>query len=344
MYPPKELLLRLRKVRKAMDCGGVSAFYVSSEKDLKYLTGHSTGRALITRDLAGLWVKDFYGELYAKTYDSRGYPFEVRSYGKEAIRDALRGLRSRRIYVSASDVAAGIKKISGGVVSVSDVVGSARQVKTGFELCLMEKSARIARSGMRFAREVVGTGVRELDAVADIQAFLYRSGSEEPAFGGGMLLASGRSSADIHAKASTRCVRSGPVVVDLGAVWRGYHSDMTRTLLVGLEDSNVHKVMECVESVRDDVIGYIRPGMTASSVHLHMQGLLRDRGYELHHLSGHGVGLDVHESPSFSPGKRVFLRENMVFTVEPGVYLPNRFGVRFEDTVVLTRSGCRKLT
>ncbi len=339
-----ELRIRLGRVRDLMGRFGVSAFYVSEGVDLAYLTSHDTGRLLVTNGLAVLWVKDVYYELYKSTYSVSGYPLEVRVHDNDDVRRTLRGLRSRSIGVSELSLKPQLSKVSGKRVVVSDLLKCARQVKTKYELDLIGKSSSIARQGMWKAREVVGRGVRELDAVAEIQAHLYRRGSEAPAFGEGMLLASGRGSADIHAKASRRRIGNGTVVVDLGAVFRGYHSDMTRTLVVGVPSKAQREVLEVVRDVYDCAVDFIRPGVKASAVHDFVDVRLSEAGYKLYHRSGHGVGLEIHEYPSFGPESKTVLEPGMVFTVEPGVYLPGMFGARFENTLVLTRRGCRSLT
>jgi Xaa-Pro aminopeptidase len=344
MYPPKEIKLRLSKVRKQMKREGIDFFYVSSEPDLKYLTGHENGRILIGVDKAIFWVSEFYLKTYGKTYGGEGFPYEVRIFDRKDLKSFLKDIGKKRIFLSDHQLIKGINKLTGRKACFSETVGLARQVKTDYEIQALKKSASIAKKGMRKAQEIICEGVRELYAVAEIQAELYRCGSEEAAFGRGMLLASGKASADIHAKATLKKIAKGPVVVDLGAVYRGYHSDMTRTLALNSKDMELQKTIDFVKELRDELIDYILPGMLSSSVHKHMIEAMKDKGYEPHHLSGHGVGLEIHENPSFNPEKKVYLRPNMIFTVEPGVYIPGKYGVRFEDTVLLTKTGCKRIT
>lgn len=323
---------------------GVTAYYVTEDYDVRYLSGKDTGRVLVTNQDAILWVRGVYAELYDRTYSLRGYPLEVRVYEKGDLKKTLRSLRSKTVGVSSSEYVGRLRRLSRKRVRVSDAVEYARSVKARQEVKMIKRSCGIAKAGVRKARETVSEGVRELDAVAEIEAEMRRRGSETAPFGSGMLLASGKRSADIHAKPTKHRIGRGPVVVDLGAVYGGYHSDTTRTLMVGPPTREEKKVLGLVENVRDETIDMITPGMLASSVHGFVDGRLKAAGYRLHHLAGHGVGLEIHESPGFSPGSRVKLKENMVFTVEPGVYLPHKFGARFEDTVLLTKKGCRKIT
>jgi len=339
-----ELRLHERRVRDLMAERGLGAFYVSKEADVRYLTGAETGRLLLTSKGGVLWVKDFYKELYDSIYESRGYPFDVRVQDKDDVKRTLRGLRQKAIGVSSYDAAAVVRKVSRKRTDVVDLVKSARAVKTKCEVELIRRSCGIAKAGMRRAREVIRPGVRELDVVAEVEGELRRRGSEKPPFGDGMLLASGARSCDIHARPTLKGIRRGLVVVDLGATYKGYFSDMTRTFGVGRLSARERDVMDFVRSLKDDAIDGIMPGQLCCDVHKFVDDRIKANGYKFHHLSGHGVGLEIHESPSFSPDSKVKLERNMVFTVEPGIYLPHGFGVRFEDTVLLTGGGCVRLT
>jgi len=339
-----ELRLHLKRVREAMAGRGVRALWVSEAPDLQYLSGRDAGRILVTGSSAVLWVKDVYSELYGSLYYSASYPLEVRVGGKPEMDRALRGVRSRSVAVSSPALLAPVRKASRKHVVVEEVVKAARSVKTRWEIGFIRRSCNVAKAGMRKAEDVVGLGVRELDAVAEIEGEIRRRGSVKGVFGDGMLLASGRRAADIHAKPSLKRIGRGLVVVDLGANVGGYFSDMTRTLGVGRLTPLEADLMSFVESLRDEAIGRIRPGMLASEVHGFVEGCIKEKGYGFYHLTGHGVGLEVHELPSFSPGSKMRLRAGMVFTVEPGIYIPGKFGVRFEDTVLLKNSGCVKLT
>jgi Xaa-Pro dipeptidase len=340
----RELRLHLAGVRSEMAKADVGALFTSGDVEGMYLSGRGTGRVLLTPSSAVVWVKDVYKELYDDTYSSSGYPLEVRFHDKKDVESTLRGLRSKRLAVSSVGFVDVVRKASHKRVVVCDAVKVARAVKTKEEIRLIRHSCNIAKAGMRKASEVIDLGVKELDALAEIEGEIRRRGSELPPFGDGMLLASGKRSADIHARASLKRITDGPVVVDLGAVYHGYFSDMSRTLSVGCITPQQKKVMSFVKGLRDEAIGMIRPGMAAASVHKFVDERIVKEGFKFHHLTGHGVGLEIHENPSFNPDNKMRLKAGMVFTVEPGIYLPGRFGVRFEDTVLLTRKGCVKLT
>jgi len=220
-----------------------------------------------------------------------------------------------------------------------------RAVKTGYELGLLRKSCKMAVKGMDAARRIIVPDVREMDALSEIEFVIRSSGSDSPPFTEGMLLASGPSSADVHANAGVKRIKSGTtVVVDLGARCSGYYSDMTRTLHVGRIDKEARGLLEFVDNLKDEAIDMLKPGVLAGDIHGFIEKRIEAKGFKLYHGSGHGVGLDIHELPSLSKDSKDVLEEGMVFTIEPGIYIPRRFGVRFEDTVLLKKGKAEVLT
>jgi Xaa-Pro aminopeptidase len=237
-----------------------------------------------------------------------------------------------------------LRKVSGARIKVSDAVGRARAVKTSYEISHIRAAAKIASAGMRKAESILRAGRTELSLAAEVEHFIRARGSESPPFYDGLLLASGPESADIHAHPSRRVVGRGIVLVDLGAKCSGYYSDMTRTFCVGRPTRQERGLMEFVENLRDECVDMLSPGVRASEVYDYVSAEIRKKRLVFYHSLGHGIGLEVHESPNLGAKSSDILTENMVFTVEPGVYLPGKFGVRFEDTVVLTKNGAKKLT
>jgi Xaa-Pro aminopeptidase len=335
---------RLGRLRSLLGESGFSGVLVDSRVDVFYLTGRDCGRVLVTDGDAILWVKGFYRELYGSHYGMRGFPYDVRDLDRKVMAGDIRSTRKRRFGVASHSCGHSLRDLAGRDYVVSDILKRARGVKFPDEVGFIRKSCRIAVSGMRLARDLIGSGVRELDVVADVEARMRRMGSERAPFGEGMLLASGRRSSDIHARAGLNRIGRGLVVVDLGAVYGGYFSDMTRTYGVGRLSSLESEVKDFVECLRDETVDMIRPGVTAGEVYDFVNSRVECAGFRFHHLPGHGVGLEIHENPSLKSGSDVVLERNMVFTIEPGIYVPGRFGARFEDTVLLTGRGCERLT
>ncbi len=227
----------------------------------------------------------------------------------------------------------------------TDVLRRVRTVKSAYEIEQLKKAAEIARLGMEEAYQVIHGGVREIDAVAEIEAQIRKLGSEEPPFGGGALLSSGKNSANIHALSGNKKIKKNSlVVVDLGAKINGYYSDMTRTIKLGKLKKRDEKIFDFVRELELRAIGRVKEGMKAKEIHDFVEKEIQKRGYKFYHNTGHGIGLEVHELPNLGPDSEDVIQEGMVFTIEPGIYLPGKFGVRFEDTILLRNGKVEILT
>jgi len=161
------------------------------------------------------------------------------------------------------------------------------------------------------------------------------------------IVASGERSALPHGRASAALIpASGFVVCDFGVILAGYCSDMTRTLHVGRPQTEARRVYEAVSEAQQAALEAVKPGTTVGEVDQAARKLLHKRrlGRYFTHSTGHGVGLEIHEAPRLAAGRKELLRPGMVITIEPGVYVPGKHGVRIEDTVVVTETGCEILT
>ncbi len=343
----KDIGKRVNKIRVSLEENRLDAFLAVKLRNVRYLTGKETGRVLITRDHAVLWVKDIYVELYSEFYSDKNYKIEVREYEKDVVKDFVNRLEIKRLGVENIAVIE-YRKVSEnikGQLLPCSMVEKLRAVKSEYEIGLLRKAAEIAKKGMEKAYEVVDEGASEVDAVAEIEAEIRRQGSETPPFEGGMLLASGDSSSDIHAFAQNKKISSDSVtVVDLGGRYQGYHSDMTRTIRLGSIGKEQKEIFEFIENLELETIDEVHAGVKASEIHGIVEKKIKKKGYQFYHSTGHGVGLNIHEKPSIGSGSEDTIENNMVFTIEPGIYIPKRFGVRFEDTILLRKNKKENLT
>jgi Xaa-Pro aminopeptidase len=229
-----------------------------------------------------------------------------------------------------------------------------RVVKDEGEVARMERAAAIADEALAEVLPLLaGAGrnagdrpLTEARFAAALDHAMRELGAEESAFE--TIVASGENSAKPHARPGDRRIRPGdPVVVDFGAVFDGYRSDMTRTFCVGgPPEGRLAEVFAVVAESQRLGVGSVRPGVTAGSVDQVCRDAIDASGWgdRFEHGTGHGVGLDIHEGPSVGPGSTAILQPGTVVTVEPGVYLPDTGGVRIEDTLVVTGDGSRPLT
>jgi Xaa-Pro aminopeptidase len=220
-----------------------------------------------------------------------------------------------------------------------------RSVKDEAEIGLIREAARIAGEALASVREMIRPGAREKEIALELEYRMRRGGAEQVSFE--TIVAAGANSALPHATPGLREIADGDfVMIDFGAVCDGYHSDETCTFVVGCASERQREVYRLVLEAHDRAIRAIRAGVSCGEIdriarsHIDAAGL----GGAFSHGAGHGVGLDVHEAPRLAAGREETLRAGMVVTVEPGVYLPGVWGVRIEDTVLVTEKGCEILT
>ena len=220
-----------------------------------------------------------------------------------------------------------------------------RKVKDKNEIELMRKAGELTSEGTRVACEVIAAGIKEYEVAAEIEYAMRKQGSYGTAFE--TIVASGSCSAFPHGGCSDREIRKGDlVVVDVGASYKYYHSDMTRTLVAGKPSEKQKKLYQIVKTAQDKAFEAVKPNVKAKTVDAVARKVIADAAYGKFfvHSLGHGVGLEVHEPPILSPESRDVLAVGNVVTVEPGIYLVGYGGVRIEDTVLVQRSGAEKLT
>lgn len=220
-----------------------------------------------------------------------------------------------------------------------------RKIKDEEEITLIREACRLAKIGMQTAYETVKSGVRETEVAAQIEFDMRKNGSYGTAFD--TIVASGSSSAFPHGSSSDRVIREGDlVIVDLGATYKFYRSDMTRTFIAGKASEKQKKIYETVVDAQDKAFKALKPNITGRKVDTVARQFIEKAGFDEYfsHGLGHGVGLEIHEPPTLSQEGNEVLTVGNVVTVEPGIYIPGFGGVRIEDTALVTRDGAEKLT
>lgn len=219
-----------------------------------------------------------------------------------------------------------------------------RAIKSAEELALLRRSAELAVIGMRRVTELIQPGRTELEIAAESEYAMRRAGSEGTSFQ--IIVASGSNSWLPHSTVTSKRLKRGElIVVDLGATFEGYASDMTRTF--GLSPTPRQSgILKVVRSAYKVALRRVRDGVAAKVVDAAARNFIAGAGYAkfFNHGTGHGVGLEIHESPSLAPSSNDILRRGMVITVEPGIYVPGVGGARWEDTFLVKAKGCQRLT
>ena len=366
--PPLSATGRLDRLRRRLadaagEGAGIGALLVTTPANLRWLTGFSgsAGLLCVTGDRALLTSDGRYRTQAAEQLAAAGVADRVAVAigGVQAQREAVAGLLDD----TGADLVVGLEadQVSWSserswaeflptneLVPTRGLVESLRVVKDAGELLRMERAADIADRALETVLPLLsgGAGTTESAFAAALDHAMRLLGAEESAFE--TIVASGENSAKPHARPGPRRITAGdPVVVDFGAVYEGYRSDMTRTFHVGGDPTGeLARIFAVVAESQRAGVAAVRPGVEAGAVDDTCRAVIAEAGWRsrFEHGTGHGVGLDIHEAPSVGPGSTAILDPGAVVTVEPGVYLPGTGGVRIEDTLVVTEDGSRTLT
>jgi Xaa-Pro aminopeptidase len=360
--PPLTVTGRLDRLRAAFDGHEIDALVVTTLANVRYLSGFagSAGVLTVTRDRALLTTDGRYRTQSAEQVDRAGAARQVdiaigpvseqRKAAQSLLTDAAAaptriGLEADHVSWSAQRVWAELLG-EGRLVPTSNAVEALREVKDAAEIARMERAAAIADAALFDTLPLMGQGVTEEHFALELDTAMRRHGAESTAFE--TIVAAGENSAKPHHHPGGRSIAPGdPVVVDFGATFEGYRSDMTRTFCVNEDPSGeLARIFEVVQTSQAAGAAAVRPGISVKEVDDICRDIIRDAGWadRFEHGTGHGVGLDIHEAPTVSQLGTAILAPGFVVTVEPGVYVPGHGGVRVEDTLVVTEDGARALT
>jgi len=226
------------------------------------------------------------------------------------------------------------------LIPAHSLVERSRQVKTSEELEKIKKAVSITVKAFKFIQGFLAPGKKELEVAAEIERFIRYNGASTSSFD--IIVASGPNSSFPHHLTGERRIRDNePVLIDMGVDYLGYKSDLTRVFFLGKINISARRIYDIVLKAQKQAINKIRPGIKASDIDSAARSYITSHGYGkcFGHSLGHGIGLEVHEEPSISKREDCKLSPGMVFTIEPAIYIPGKFGVRIEDICVVTRKG-----
>jgi Xaa-Pro aminopeptidase len=344
---------RLDNLRAALADAGLDALLVNQPENRRYLSGFtgSAGTLIVTADAAVL-ATDF---RYYSQARQQAPDFELAEVGYEFTKhlpDLLAEVGATRVGFERDHVT--VATLDAWQAAASDVewsgtsalVEDLRAVKSAAEIRTIRTAVELADQAFARVMEQLKPGLAERDVAWMVRAQLHELGADDVAFE--TIVACGLDSAKPHYRAADKPIRvNQPLVIDMGAVVDGYHSDMTRTIWLGSPDLRYAEIYSLVLEAQTAAEAGMQAGMSGPEVDALAREIIDAAGHGDHfrHGLGHGVGLAVHEGPQLGPtaGDEP-LRPHMVATVEPGVYLPDWGGVRIEDMVVVTADGVEVLT
>lgn len=343
---------RIQALRSRLEAAECDAFLSFAPPTNQYLAGFTgTTSVVIVTPKEALFLCDFrYTEQAAD--EVHGFTVEQKSGGLQArAGEQLASLGVRCVafepgYMTVSELAAVQGAYSGTMKPVSDVISALRMIKDDGEVQRIREAGRLAEGVLEDLVGDLKPGITERELAAEFEYEFKARGARGASFDTIALFGS-RSSLP-HGQPGDQALRDGDIVLlDFGCRRMGYCSDLTRTYAFGrIPGAWFEEIYELTRTAQLMALEAIRPGMVCSELDAVARSIIADAGHGGHfgHGLGHGVGIEIHELPRLNPESKTVLAPGMIVTVEPGIYLPGRGGVRIEDLVVVTRDGCENLS
>jgi Xaa-Pro aminopeptidase len=342
--------MRINGLKQLMNADGLGALLVTKRENVHYLTGFTgSAGAVLVASGRPLLITDFRYKLQAHKETSGTTVVIQKTDFPSAIREAARRAGVATLWFDESSLTLeSLKKLRKQGLTLKghcDLVSELRKRKDKQELVIIRKAIRRAEESFRELKRYIRPGARERDLALILEMLMRERGARKAAFD--TIIASGNNGAMPHAAVTDRRIKKSDLVtIDFGAEAEGYFCDITRTICVGSPTARQREIHALVLSAQSAAIQSIRPGVTCKAVDAAARDTIKKagQGNNFGHGTGHGIGLMVHEGPSISPLSRDRVEQDMLFTVEPGVYIPGWGGVRIEDMVLVAEKGVEVLT
>lgn len=346
-------LLRRQKVTQKVQKENLDAFLVTALPNVRYLTGFTGSNGLVA--FLGNRTYFFSDHRYAEQTHQEVKKCTIKIGTGDLFNQLpeVKPLKTKRVRIGFEANNLTVKSLENLKQKLPDalfiptenIVENIAAIKDSDEISLIKTAVAIADRGFDNILKCIKPGVREREVASELEYMLKADGAEAVAFE--TIIASGPRTALPHGRAGDRKIQNGdPVILDFGAVYKGYVSDLTRTVVVGKASAQQKKVYNIVLKSQERALCFARAGMSAKKLDSIAREPIKKAGYNKYfqHGLGHGLGLVVHSLPGVNSQSTDQLRAGMVITIEPGIYLPGWGGVRIEDDVLITARGCRVLT
>ncbi|MGA2774794.1 MAG: Xaa-Pro peptidase family protein [Candidatus Omnitrophota bacterium] len=345
---------RLHKLSKELDALKLDAILVSTPANITYLTKYPSRDSYFLASRKGnIYFTDLrYTEEAQRALKDIAIVRKANGSVFELIASSSRELKLVRLafeerYLPYAEYNRIKKEISGEtkIIPSHGIIEALRQVKEPSEIAKMKKAVQITGEALRHIKKFIKPGTTELEVVAELERFIRYFGATNSAFD--IIVASGPNSSLPHHIPGYRKIRNNELVlIDLGIDYHGYKSDLTRVFFLGKIKVLLRQIHSIVAEAQRRAIAAVKPGVKAAKVDAAGRQYIGKKGFAhfFGHSLGHGIGLEVHEQPGISAKENCILRPGMIFTVEPGIYLPGKFGVRIEDMVLVTQKGVKVLS
>jgi Xaa-Pro aminopeptidase len=347
----KKQMEKLEKLRSMFSNAGIDGLLITSPYNRRYMANFTgtAGVVLISMDKAQ-FITDF---RYIEQASKQCIGYEIVKHSgpvPEEVAEQVKKLGIKKLGFEEEDLTYSSyisyeKQVNAELVPVSGLVEKLRLIKTNAEIKILKEAADIADAAFKHILDFIRPGKTEFEVSNELEFFMRKAGATSSSFD--TIVASGVRSALPHGVATDKVIEKGDfVTLDYGAYYKGYVSDITRTVAVGEPDAKLKEIYGIVlEAQRRGMEGY-KPGMTGRQADALTRDYITEKGYGEYygHSAGHGIGLEIHEGPAVSGRSAIVLEPGMVVTCEPGIYIPSLGGVRIEDDTMITSDHNEALT
>ncbi|MFC1855844.1 M24 family metallopeptidase [Thermodesulfobacteriota bacterium] len=350
MQEPSIHFERITKLREILKSKGVSSFLTTKRENFFYLTGFTGSAGVFYTDLEESYL--FTDSRYLIQSKNEVSGSEVIIYKKGAeVYERLKKMKQKEIGFNPANISfnlyntilESLPKVK--LKGVGGVVEGLRMIKDEHELKILKEAITIAEKSLVETLASLEVGDTEISIKNRLECAMRNNGGEKESFD--TIVVSGENSALIHGRPSNKSIKEGELIlIDFGVKHKNYCSDKTHTVMLGEPTKEQRKVYDIVKKANEIAIAEIKDGVSIKHIDSIARDYIKKSGYGdyfLHGL-GHGIGLEVHEMPLISSLNKTILKEGMVITVEPGIYMENFGGIRLEDMIYITNTGAKKLT
>lgn len=341
----------------SMHANGVDATFIVPGPNLFYFTGlriKQSERLTFIVILSNGEVHSFFPEVeqdkFKEVFENNMISYKDEEGIEEALqhlkavlpsRDLIIGMEYNNCRVTEYQI---FQSFGDVLIDTDHIINSLRLIKEDKEIAELQNAAHVLEESFRATLPLIKAGIPEIEVAAQLEYEMKKRGSTGTPFE--TIVASGSRGASPHGRASEKKMEEGElVVIDFGCIINGYVGDICRTVPIGKISNEAEKVYEIVKEAQKNAVNSVRPGISAGEIDAAAREFILSNGYGefFTHRTGHGLGISPHEAPYIMHKDERILEPGMVFSVEPGVYLPNGFGIRIEDTIVVTEDGNKNL-
>lgn len=339
---------RIKKLLNKLNQSNIDAIIIYDRNNIRYLSGFSGSSAyLYISNNKSIMLTDF---RYIEQASKQCPDFEIIDHGELGVLKTIKkfaiddnvskiGFESEIItFNQYKEIKEIFQKFQ--LIETKSLVEEIRMIKDDEELSYIKKAAEIADNAFTHILSFIKVGITEIDIALELEYFMKRNGASSLAFS--TIVASGKNSSLCHAEPSLKKIEQGDfLTMDFGCMFNGYCSDMTRTIVIGKADNKQKEIYNTVLKAQLEALSIVKEGLTGKEVDKIARDIIHEAGFKGYfgHGLGHSVGLFIHEDPRLSPKGFTILKENMVVTIEPGIYVPDFGGVRIEDLICVKENG-----